>query len=62
MKEDARSPFLLSDVKTADLRHIRAQHAQDTPSFILKDVEDFSLQQSLPLRDIILKKVKQQRL
>ena len=61
LKDDARSPFILSDVKTADLRHIKAMHAGDTPSFLLKDVEDFSIQQSQPLPDTNIKKVRRQQ-
>jgi hypothetical protein len=37
-------------------------HADGVPSIILNDVEDFSIQQSQPLPDTNLKKVKQQRL
>jgi len=62
LKDDQRPPFLLSDVKGADLRHIKAQRSNDVPAFVLTDVEDFSLQQSQPLADTALKKVKQQRL
>ena len=61
LKDDARSPFIFSDVKAADLRHIKARHAQDVPSFVLTDVEDFSVQQSQPLPDTNLKKVKRQQ-
>ena len=61
LKDDARSPFIFSDVKAADLRHIKARHAQDVPSFVLNEVEDFSVQQSQPLPDTNLKKVKRQQ-
>jgi len=43
------------------LRHIKAMHAGDTPSFVLKDVEEFSIQQSQPLPDTIIKKVRRQQ-
>ena len=60
-KDDARAPFILADAKSVDLRDIRAQHASDVPSFILKEVEDFSVQQSWPLEDVRLKKVTRQQ-
>jgi hypothetical protein len=56
-KDDARAPFVLWDAKSVDLRDIKAQRAGTVPSFILKDVEDFSLQQSHPLEDVRIKKV-----
>ncbi len=62
LKDEARSPFILSDVKAADLRHIKAMHGEDTPTLVLNDVEDFSIQQSQPLPDTNLKKVKRQQL
>jgi len=61
LKDDARSPFILSDVKAADLRHIKAMHAGDTPTFVLNDVEDFGIQQSQPLPDTNIKKVRRQQ-
>ena len=62
LKDDARPPFILSDAKLVDLRNLKAQHAAGVPSFILKDVEDFSIQQSYPLRDVRLRKVTRQQL
>jgi polygalacturonase len=62
LKDDARSPFIISDAKSVDLRHVTAKHALGVPSFILKDVEDFSLQQSYPLTDVRLGKVARRQL
>ena len=62
LKDDARPPFILSDAKLVDLRNLKAQHAAGVPSFILKDVEDFSIQQSYPLRDVRLRRVTRQQL
>lgn len=62
LKEDARPPFVLADVKGADLRNIKAQHSADVPSFVLRDIEEFSVQQSPPLTDTRLKSVKAQKL
>ena len=58
LKDDARSAFILSDAKEVDLRNIKARHGQGVPSFILKDVKDFSVQQSQPLPDTKLANVK----
>ena len=51
LKEDARPPFILNDVIGADFLHVRAQRGQDVPMFLLKNIENFSLQQSWPLAD-----------
>src|SRR6266571_4481967 len=61
LKDDARPAFILSDAKVVDLRNIKARHGQGLPSFILKDVEDFLLQQSQPLPDTKLATVKRQQ-
>jgi len=61
LKDDARPAFIISDAKAVDLRNIKARHGQGLPSFILKDVEDFSLQQSQPLPDTKLAAVKRQQ-
>lgn len=62
LKEDARAPFIISDAKLVDLRDINAAHASGVPSFILRDVEDFSIQQSYPLQDVRLPKVTSRQL
>jgi polygalacturonase len=51
LKEDARPPFILTDVVGADLLHMKAQRGQDVPTFVLQKVENFSIQQSWPLAD-----------
>ena len=61
-KDDVRAPFILANAKSVDLRDIKAQHAPNVPTFILKDVEGFSLQHSWPLRDIRLTKAVKQQL
>ena len=57
IKDDARPPFIMTDVKGADFFRVRAQHGADVPTFALKDVEDFSIQQSWPLPDTRLERV-----
>src|SRR5262245_8147360 len=52
LQDDARAPFVLSDAKSVDLRDIKAQHGSGVPTFILKDVADFSLQHSWPLSNV----------
>jgi polygalacturonase len=62
LKAELRPPFLLSDVRGADFYRIKAQRALDAPTFILKDVEKFSLQQSHPLTDKWLERAKREKL
>jgi polygalacturonase len=62
LKSELRPPFLLSDVKGADFFRIKAERATDAPTFMLKDVENFSLQESHPLPDKRLERVKQEKL
>jgi len=57
LKDDARPAFVLNDVKGADFYRLRAQHGADVPTFVLKAVESFNLQQSRPLADTWLDRV-----
>ena len=41
--EDYRPPFILEDVKGALLMNVRAPHAEGLPTFILRNVSDFSI-------------------
>lgn len=61
LKEDARPPFILNDVAGADFLHVRAQRGQDVPTFLLKNVENFSLQQSWPLVDTRIEKAESKK-
>lgn len=61
LNDDARPPIIFSDAKEVELRHIKARHPPGVPSFILKNVEDFSLQQSWPLTDMRLTKAVNRR-
>ena len=60
LKEDARTPYIISDAKSIDLNHLQMDRATSVPNFILNDVEDFSLRQCYPLKDLVLLKVKRQ--
>jgi polygalacturonase len=61
IKEDARPPFVMNDVKGADFFRLRAQHGANVPTFALKEVEGFSVQQSWPLPDTRLERVDEKR-
>lgn len=54
MKEDGRPPFILDDVKGAELRYIKAQKASGTPAVVLKDVKDISIQQVQGVKDVTI--------
>ena len=60
LKEDARAPYIISDGKSIDLNHLQMDRATSVSNFILNAVEDFSLRQSYPLKDLVLPKVKRQ--
>jgi polygalacturonase len=62
LNEDARPPFVISDADEIDLRHVKAQHGVGIPSFTLKNVAGFSIQQSYPLRAVRLSKVLRRQL
>jgi polygalacturonase len=62
MKEDMRPAFWLNDVKGAEFFRVRAQRSAEVPTFVLNEVEDFSVQQSHPLPDTRLEKTKQGKL
>ena len=61
LKDDARAPFIISDARAIDLRNIKADHGTGVSSFILKNVAEFSIQQSYPLRDLRLPRVLKQQ-
>jgi polygalacturonase len=56
---DARPAFVLNDVKGADFFRLRARLAPDVPTFVLRNVENFSVQQSADLPDKKLDRVKE---
>jgi polygalacturonase len=62
MKEDARPPFMLTDVVGADFFNIQGQRGADVPTFVLKKVESFSVQQSAPLSDTRIEKADSKKL
>ena len=54
--EDLRPAFVLEDVRGAEFRNLKARLAPGASTFVLKNVEDFSLQQSRPLPDTLLER------
>jgi len=61
-REDARPAFVLEDVQGADLFRIKTPKAVNTPTFLLKGVEDFKLAQSNTVPDTHLDKVDNKKL
>ncbi len=51
LKEDARPAFWMNQVKGVEFYRLRAQRGPNMPTFVLRNVEDFILQQSWPLPD-----------
>jgi hypothetical protein len=47
----------LNDVKGVEFIHVKAQREGDLPTFVMKDVTGFSIQQSWPLPDQRLERV-----
>src|SRR4051794_28906039 len=56
LTEDRRPAFVLDSAKEIDLRHIKAQKADDIPTFVLRNVENFSVSGSSPVPDTRLSK------
>ncbi len=61
-KDDLRPAFALDNVKGVDLRGLKAQRVADVPMFILKNVEDFSVQQSKGIPDTRLDRVVEKKI
>jgi polygalacturonase len=60
LKEDARPAFALNDVQGASFSHIKVPpHGAGAPTFTLKNVQDFSVEQSKPLPDTQLDRAEQ---
>jgi len=56
MKEDGRPAFVLDQVKGADFQHVKAEKAAGVPTFVLQNVEGFSVYRSAPVADTSLAK------
>jgi polygalacturonase len=60
LKDDLRPAFILDHVQGADLQHLKAQKVPGVPTFVLKEVKDFSLLNSGSLPDTKLTAIAQQ--
>ena len=54
LKDEARAPFVLNDAKSIELRNVKAARAAGVPTFILNDIDNFSIHDSYPLEDLRL--------
>lgn len=55
--DEARPPFVLDDVNSVTLNHVTAPKAVDVPTFVLKNVLDFTTYQCKGVADIHLDRV-----
>jgi polygalacturonase len=62
LKDDARPAFWMNQVKGVQLYRLRAQRSADVPTFVLRNVEDFILQQSWPLPDTRIEQAESRKL
>jgi polygalacturonase len=62
LSRDFRPAFVLNNVAGAEFIHVKAQREAEVPTFVLKNVSEFSLQQSWPLADERLERVELRRL
>lgn len=62
LSPDVRPAFWLNDVRGAEFIHVKAKRESDGPTFVLKNVSDFSIQQSWPLQDQRLERVDARKL
>ena len=62
LNADLRPAFVLNNVSGAEIIHVKAQREADVPVFVLKNVSDFSIQQSWPLPDQRLERVDSKKL
>lgn len=59
---DARPGFVLNDVQGADFSHINVSISPNTPTFVLNNVEDFSVDQCKTVPDTKLAKVEEKKI
>ena len=62
IKDDARPPFVLDDVKGADFHRIKAQRNGTGPTFVLKAVSDFNTNQVWLVPDTRIEQAAQKNL
>ena len=54
-KQDERPAFVMKDVSDVELHDIKSEHAPDVPTFVLKDVRNFSVRHSDSVPDTKVK-------
>ena len=57
LSPEMRPAFWLNDVKVVEFIHVKAQREGDVPSFVLRNVSDFVIQQSWPVADQRIERV-----
>lgn len=57
INEDQRPPFVLNNVSGADFQHVRAQKAKDIPTFVLNNVTNFNVYNSVNIANTKLANV-----
>ncbi|HVT88728.1 MAG TPA: glycoside hydrolase family 28 protein [Tepidisphaeraceae bacterium] len=62
MNRDFRPAFILEDVKDAEFENIKAQHETDVPTFVLKNVENFTARQVEGVADVKKDRVESEQL
>jgi len=62
LKDDSRPPFWLNDVIGVEFNGLKAQRLADGPTFVLRNVSNFVINQSWPLADMRLDKVENRKL
>ena len=62
LNPDFRPAFVLNNVSGAEFIHVKAQREEAVPVFVLKNVSDFSIQQSWPLPDQRLERIELRKL
>jgi polygalacturonase len=60
MKDDLRPAFILDGVLDSMFRFLKVPRVQDVPTFMLRNVEDFTVHQSRPVPDTHLDKIEKQ--
>jgi len=62
MKPDLRPGFVLDDVNSAELIHVKLPYTAEVPSLVLKNVKNFSITQSTPVADTQIESTEQKTL
>jgi polygalacturonase len=62
IKEDLRPAFVLDDVRGVEFNNVEARTAAEVPTFVLKNVDNFSTHQCTPVADTKLDRVEQKEL